>query len=260
VARDRPGAARPCARAGGGGGGCGRGILACQRAPALDADEGAGDLYFFRLHVRWLIVGLIAMFIASLLPKETTRRLAILLGGRDAVGAGAGADCGQRSERRPALAVDRFQFASRPNSSNPASAIAVAWIPSWRVRDPGIPVIAISIGLMLLVAALLMAQPDFGSHRAVRRVWFVLVLLSGLSLTRIGWSAGLGVFGVVMAYRSLSQRHTPGIDAFVSGGSGSIKRISLCARSSAAAGAVPASGSARARWRCPRRIPMISLR
>ena len=44
------------------------------------------DLHFFWLHLRFLTVGLIAMFVASLLPKEATRRLAILLAGAMLVG------------------------------------------------------------------------------------------------------------------------------------------------------------------------------
>lgn len=176
-----------------------------------------GDLYFFWLHLRWLIVGLIAMFIASLLPKETTRRLAILLAGAMLVALVLVPLVG--SEVKGARRWLWIGFSLQPSEFlKPGFAIAVAWILSWRVRDPGIPVITITIGLMLLVAALLMAQPDFGSTVLFGGVWFVLVLLSGLSLTRIGWSAGLGVFGVVMAYLFYPNA-THRIDAFVSGGS-----------------------------------------
>ena len=38
-----------------------------------------GDLYFFWLHLRFLGLGLIAMFVVSLLPKQSARRLAIVL-------------------------------------------------------------------------------------------------------------------------------------------------------------------------------------
>lgn len=176
-----------------------------------------GDLHFFWLHVRWLIVGLIAMFIASLLPRETTRRLAILLAGAMLLALVLVPLVG--SEVKGARRWLWIGFSLQPSEFlKPGFAIAAAWILSWRVRDPGIPVIAISIGLMGLVAALLMAQPDFGSTVLFAGVWFVLVLLSGLSLTRIGWSAGLGVFGVVMAYLFYPNA-THRIDAFVSGGS-----------------------------------------
>lgn len=38
------------------------------------------DLHFFYLHLRWQLVGLLAMFGAALLPKDTARRFGIVLG------------------------------------------------------------------------------------------------------------------------------------------------------------------------------------
>ncbi len=38
------------------------------------------DLHFFYIHLRWQVLGLIALFGASLLPRETARRAGILLG------------------------------------------------------------------------------------------------------------------------------------------------------------------------------------
>jgi cell division protein FtsW len=48
-------------------------------------------------------------------------------------------------------------------------------------------------GLMALIAVLLMLQPDFGSTILFGGVWFVLVLLSGISLKRIGGVIGGGM-------------------------------------------------------------------
>src|SRR5215217_3148389 len=39
------------------------------------------DLHFLWLHLKWLTVGLAALIACSLLPKETARRMAVLLGG-----------------------------------------------------------------------------------------------------------------------------------------------------------------------------------
>jgi len=169
------------------------------------------------LHLRWLTVGLIAMFIASLLPKETSRRLGILLAAA-MVGALMLVPLvgGEVNDARRWLWIG---FSLQPSEFlKPGFAIAVAWILSWRVRDPGIPVISISIALVGLVAALLMAQPDFGSTVLFCAVWFVLVLLSGLSLARIGWSLGVGIVIVALAYLFYPNA-TNRIDAFISGGS-----------------------------------------
>jgi cell division protein FtsW len=99
----------------------------------------------------------------------------------------------------------------------PAFAIALAWILAWRVRDPNLPVIGITIGIMGLVGALLMLQPDFGSTILFAGVWFVLVLLSGLSVRRIVLAGATGVGAMVATYLLYDNaRHR--IDAFLGGG------------------------------------------
>jgi cell division protein FtsW len=176
-----------------------------------------GDLYFFFLHLRFLCVGLFAMFVASLLPKETTRRLAILLAAAMLVALVLVPFLG--NEVKGAKRWLWIGFSLQPSEFlKPGFAVAVAWILSWRVRDPNIPVIPITLGLMGLVGALLMAQPDFGSTVLFGGVWFVLVLLSGLDLAKVGWSMGGGIAAVVLAY-FFYPNATHRIDAFLSGGS-----------------------------------------
>lgn len=180
-------------------------------------DKTLVDLHFFWLHLRFLTVGLVAMFVASLLPKETTRRLAILLAAAMLVGLVLVPIFG--GEVKGAKRWLWIGFSLQPSEFlKPGFAVAVAWILSWRVRDPNIPVIPITIGLMVLIGALLMAQPDFGSTVLFCGVWFVLVLLSGLSLSKIGWSIG-GFMGVVVLAYLFYPNATHRIDAFLTGGS-----------------------------------------
>ncbi|KUR70236.1 cell division protein FtsW [Novosphingobium fuchskuhlense] len=180
-------------------------------------DKALGDLYFFWIHLRWLTVGLLAMFVASLLPKETTRRLAIILAAAMLVALVLVPVLG--NEVKGAKRWLWIGFSLQPSEFlKPGFAIAVAWILSWRVRDPNLPVIPITFGVMGLIAVLLMAQPDFGSTVLFGGVWFVLVLLSGLSLNRIGVYGAVGVVGVVLAY-FFYPNATHRIDAFLSGGS-----------------------------------------
>lgn len=176
-----------------------------------------GDLYFFWIHLRWLAVGLFAMFVASLLPKETTRRLAIILAAAMLVALVLVPFLG--NEVKGAKRWLFIGFSLQPSEFlKPGFAVAVAWILSWKVRDPNIPVIPITIGLMGLIAALLMAQPDFGSTVLFGGVWFVLVLLSGLDIRKVGWSLLAGIVGVILAY-FFYPNATHRIDAFLSGGS-----------------------------------------
>lgn len=175
------------------------------------------DLYFFTMHIRWQFVGLIAMIGASMLPKEMARRAGIVLGFAMLIAlmlvpvVGTSVN-GAKRWLNLGMSLQPSEFLK------PAFAICMAWILSWRVRDPNLPVVAVSTGLMGLIALLLMAQPDFGSAVLFIGVWFVLVMMSGMSIKLIGLAGGGGMVFVALAYMFYDNaRHR--IDAFLGGGS-----------------------------------------
>jgi cell division protein FtsW len=174
------------------------------------------DLHFFALHLRWQALGLAAMLGASFLPKDMARRLGILLGAAMLVGLFLVPLVG--SEVNGARRWLNLGISLQPSEFlKPAFAIGLAWVLSWRVRDPNMPVLGISVGLMGLVGGLLMLQPDFGSTILFAGVWFVLVLLSGMSVRLI---AGVGAIGVTLmvATYALYDNARHRIDAFLGGG------------------------------------------
>lgn len=174
------------------------------------------DLHFFYIHLRWQVLGLAAMFGASMLGRENARRLGIVLGAVMLIAlmlvpvAGFSVN-GAKRWLNLGASLQPSEFLK------PAFAIVMAWILSWRARDPHLPVIELCTGLMGMIAVLLMAQPDFGSTMLFAGVWFVMVLMSGISLKRIGLAGGFGVAGVALAYMFYENaRHR--IDAFLGGG------------------------------------------
>jgi len=82
----------------------------------------------------------------------------------------------------------------------PAFAVTTAWILSWRVRDPSLPVMALSFCLVLLIGTLMMMQPNLGGTIIFFGIWFVLVLLAGLSAQIIGLSILGGISGLICSY------------------------------------------------------------
>ncbi len=184
------------------------------------AQKTLGDLYFFWLHLRWLGLGLVVMVAAAMLPRDTARRLAIVLAAAMIIGlvlvplVGTPIKGAQRW-----LKLGMTGITLQPSEFlKPGFAIALAWVLSWRIRDPRIPVVPLSIGMIALVGALLMMQPDFGSTVLFIGVWFVLVLMSGLSVGRIAASMGAGLLVLVLAYLFYPNA-THRIDAFWTGGS-----------------------------------------
>ncbi|MES2493936.1 MAG: putative peptidoglycan glycosyltransferase FtsW [Pseudomonadota bacterium] len=191
------------------------------------------DLYFFALHIRWQILGLAAMLGASLLSRDTARRAAIVLGFA-MIGAlllvpvmGTNVN-GARRWLNLGVSLQPSEFLK------PAYAITMAWVLSWRMRDPNLPVVHITGAVMVLVSALLMLQPDFGSTVLFVGVWFVLVLLSGLPLKQISIGFALGIGGLIATYFLYDNaRHR--IDAFLGGGT-AYDQVDLAARTLTAGG------------------------
>jgi len=174
------------------------------------------DLHFLKLHLAFLGLGLVTMFGCSLLPKETARRAGLVMAGAMLVALLLVPVIGH--EVNGAKRWINLGISFQPSEFlKPAFAIAVAWILSWRLRDPNLPVIPIATGLMGLVAALLMIQPDFGATMLFGGVWFVLVLLSGLPVQRIAW-AGAGIVAFVILAYFFYPNATHRIDSFFSGG------------------------------------------
>ena len=174
------------------------------------------DLHFLWLHLKWLTVGLAALVGCSLLPKDAARRLAVLLCGAMLAALLLVPIIGH--EVNGARRWINLGFSFQPSEFlKPAFAIGVAWVLSWRVRDPNLPVIPIATGLMGVVAALLMIQPDFGATMLFGGVWFVLVLLSGLPLQRVAVAVAALIAFVILAY-FFYPNATHRIDSFFSGG------------------------------------------
>lgn len=191
------------------------------------------DLYFFWLHLRWQMLGILTMLGVSMLSRQTARRGAIVLGAAmlaamtlvPFVGVEVN---GARRWLQLGLSFQPSEFLK------PAFAITLAWILSWRVRDPNLPVIQIATGLLGIIAALLMAQPDFGSTILFVGAWSVLVVLSGIDVRRIGILAGSGAAAIAVTYLLYDNaRHR--IDAFLGGGS-AFDQVDLARRTLLAGG------------------------
>ncbi len=180
------------------------------------SQEHLPSLYFFWLHLRWQFVGLCAMFWASSLSKDSARRLGILIAGMMIFGLLLVPVVG--SEVNGAKRWLHFGISLQPSQFlGTGFPILLAWILSWRARDPNIPVVALCFCLMGLIGALLMAQPDFGSTMLFSGTFFVMILLAGIPLKRIGMFAGAGIGGIVVMYFTYANGRNR-IDSFLSGG------------------------------------------
>jgi cell division protein FtsW len=191
-------------------------IAVAAASPASARRLKIDDLHFLWADLAYQAIGIAAMFGVSLAPRDLARRGGILLGGAMLVflllvpivgaevnGAKRWIDLGIRFQPSEFL--------------KPAYAILLAWILSWKLRDPSLPVIGASAGLMALVVALLMAQPDLGDAILFVGAWLVVAMLAGMPMKRIGVAGGLGIGALVLAYVFYDNAHRR-IDSFLGGG------------------------------------------
>ncbi|MBX7533223.1 putative lipid II flippase FtsW [Qipengyuania sp. 1XM1-15A] len=195
--------------------------------------ETLDPLYFFWRHLVWQVIALGVLIGASLLTRENARRFGVLLAagmigllflvpfiGVEINGARRWINLGMQFQPSEFL--------------KPAFAITLAWILSWRMRDPNLPVLVVGTGLLALIAALLMLQPNLGEAILFAGVWFVMVILSGVEVKKLGAVIG-GVTVALTATYFLYDNARHRIDAFFGGGT-AFDQVDLASRTLVAGG------------------------
>jgi cell division protein FtsW len=215
------------------------GIVAVAAASPASADqlstasERVGDFMFFKRHIVFQMMGLVLMIGLSFLSRDTARRLGILVGavmlallfvvpfiGEEKNGARRWINVG--------LSLQPSEFLK------PGFAIICAWVLSWRLRDPALPVIVFVTGFFGLVAALLMLQPNLGDAILFGGIWLVMVLLAGMPWQRLAALGGIGAGGLVLAYLFYDNARNR-IDGFLGGGT-AFDQVDLAQRTITAGG------------------------
>jgi cell division protein FtsW len=181
-------------------------LLIMAASPAVAERLGSDHFHFVRRQLLFFLpAGLLVMFGVSLLSPKHVRRFACLgfvaalammavtlFNGQEIKGA-------TRWISLAGITVQPSEFVK------PTFAVVIAWMFAAQRLSVGIPGNALSLGLYVLVAGLLLLQPDVGMTLVVSAVWFIEFFLAGLPLfwVLVGLVAGLG--GLVAAYFTFSH-------------------------------------------------------
>ena len=195
-------------------------IAVAAAAPAAavrysDATHTMASRYYFWRQLVWTALAVPVLVGVSMLPKELARRAAVagaglftvmlalvpIMGGAEKNGA-------QRWIFFGPIQVQPSEFLK------PLFVVAVAWMLSLKKEGEKLPVEWFSAGLLLVIAALLMKQPDFGQTVIFVSVWLVLLTLSGVSLRWLAalGGAGVGLIGLAYLFYPVAQAR---INAFL---------------------------------------------
>jgi cell division protein FtsW len=175
-------------------------VMSLSASPPVAERIGYDELHFVRRHLAMLPLSIALMFVVSLQPPRTIRRIAMigfaiglaLLAATFVIGAeikGA-----RRWINLPGLSLQPSEFVK------PTFAVVAAWLFAEQKLRPGFPGNLISTALFLLILAMLIRQPDVGMAAVVALVWFAQFYMAGLRLYWVVAGALAGLGGLVGAY------------------------------------------------------------
>jgi len=175
-------------------------ILTLAASPAVAERIGLENYHFVRRQFMFLPMGIVLMLATSMLTPRGVRRIslgvfvvsiilmiAVLFFGTEIKGASRW--------------LSFAGFSLQPSEFiKPSFAVIAAWMFSSQRLDDEIPGYAIATGLWVLVAGLLLLQPDFGMSVVVSVVWGVQFFIAGLPWILVAAVALLFLLGGIGAY------------------------------------------------------------
>lgn len=202
-----------------------------------------GDLYYLKRQIFWVLAGVPLMLAVSMLSIGWAKRAAIGLTvvflaclfavpfiGYEANGA-------VRWIQLPGFQFQPSEFLK------PVFIITTAWLMGLRFDDKSIPTMQLSFGMLVIIAALLVKQPDFGQTALIAAVWLVQAILAGMSIWVVASAVLAGCVGLGLAYEFVPHV-TERIDKFLTGGGDTyqIDRALDCFKAGGLFGAGPGEG------------------
>lgn len=176
-------------------------------------------LYFFYKQLMWVVVGVPLMLVVSMYPRAQARRFAVFgfcvffvllalvpLVGREVNGS-------QRWIGPGFAGLQPSEFLK------PFYAVMMAWVISWRLKDPSLPVLIITSVMTGFVCVLLLIQPDLGQTILFMGTWFALMMVAGVPASRLWGLVISGVAFIALAYNFYPVA-TQRIDAWIFGTEG----------------------------------------
>jgi len=177
-------------------------LLSLAASPSIAIKRGLPTFYFVERHLIFALASTLVLLTVSLLSPPAVRRLAlaVLLVAFALMGLvlliGAEINGARRWLHLAGYSLQPSEFAK------PAFVVLLAFLLAEARRRPDVPAAAIAVLLYLVLAALLVLQPDIGQMLLVSLVCCALFLLAGLPLRWFFTFAAVLPAAVLAAYTS----------------------------------------------------------
>jgi cell division protein FtsW len=194
-------------------------ILSLAASPPVAERLGYDSFHFVKRHIAFFPPALIVLIATSFLDPRQARRIALIVLAVSLVLMLATLFVGVevKGSRRW---IDILGVSLQPSEfMKPAFVVIVAWLFAENSRRTDIPGNLFALILLATVAALLVAEPDFGQTMLIAIAWSALFFMAGMPWIWIVGIAAAAVGAVFAAYSMLP--HVAGrIDRFLSPQSG----------------------------------------
>ena len=180
-------------------------ILALAASPAVAHHNDLDTFFFARRHFMIIPISVLIMFVVSLLNRTGVKRLATIIFGVSIILMISTLLTGE--EIKGAVRWIKLGGLSIQPSElvKPSFVVISAWMfANWRLKED-FPGYLVSVGLYLVVVALLLMQPDVGMSILVSVVWGIQFFLAGLPMLLVLVIGLIFISGGFLAYFSFSH-------------------------------------------------------
>jgi cell division protein FtsW len=205
-------------------------ILSLAASPPVAARLNLDAFHFVDRHILFLVPTVVVLLATSFLSPRHIRRLALIVFLVSLVLVAATPYFGAEIKGARRWLV-LFGVNIQPSEFlKPAFVILVAWLFGESARRPEMPANTVALGLLLLVIALLVMQPDFGQTMLIALVWGALFYMAGMRfiwVIGLAATAGLGLTAAFFTVPHVAQR----INRFIDPASGDTFNIDIATES-----------------------------
>ncbi len=178
-------------------------FLVMAGSPPVARRIGLPDFYFVSRHQIFLGISTVVMVLVSMMDAPRIRKLALM---------------GFAASMLLMLLLPAIGFENKGSIRwlkiggmsiqpsefmKPCFAVVLAWVFSHGITKPGFPSYRIALAAYLVVALLLIIQPDFGMTVTITGMFGVQFFLAGMPFIWVFGMVILGMVGVVGAYHAL---------------------------------------------------------
>ena len=191
-------------------------VMSFAASPPVAERIGLGPFHFTERHAVFAALGIAILFAASHMPQRVVRRVAlvVLVGSLAAMLLTLFIGAEVKGSRRWISVVG---FSIQPSEfMKPAFVVICAWLLAQGRRRRDVPGNAMALALLVLIVAMLLAQPDLGQTMLVVATWGLMFFMAGMPWLWVIVLASLAVGTLATAYFVFP--HVAGrIDRFLTG-------------------------------------------